>query len=174
MRSKFLTIVLVAVWPFTLAAEWESPRLVGSIGGFIGKVEVQDTTAYLLQGTGLTVLDVAEPKNPRFDRSVPLGNVPSIGAQFVISESLGYLSNVLTDDGGMGTYEVQIIDLLAAGPEIFRGLYATPEVFRYLGGHLAISGTVLFLSAGTLGLHIIDVSNPDAPKLRSIFLPILA
>jgi hypothetical protein len=128
-------------------------QLAGQIGGAVSAVAVQGRYAYIGEGSGLTVVSVANPATPAVVGRIPL---PAVPADIAVSGSFAYVAD---DEGGL-----QIIDVTNPAAPSVRGFYDTPSP----AVNLALGGRA-YVVVGNGGLQIIDVSNPAAPMLVGTF-----
>jgi hypothetical protein len=110
---------------------------------------------YVTCASGLAVVDISDPSKPRITGRAPEGFLRKprrIAVQFLYA--------FVTDDDG-----VKVLDL--SDPDHPRPLAATVPLRDAQG--LYAARTFLYVADGADGLAIVDIKNPEAPRLRELF-----
>jgi hypothetical protein len=144
-----------------------APTVLGSVSGepntFGRGVAVVGTTAYVLvESSGLTpwtlsAFDVSNPSTPTLQG---VANMTTLGPDsdaysLAVSGSLAFIATA---------HDLLIYDVSNPESMVKRGSVGIPTSPSSLGS-LAVSNGIAYLAAG--GLQIVDVSNPDNPRLLS-------
>jgi hypothetical protein len=109
--------------------------------------------AYIAADAGLVVVNLDDPLNPKTESVIPVRDMRASALQF------RYL--FVTDAEGLKVFDVT--DL--AKPELVGGA-ATPLADAK---KLYLARTYAYVAAGAEGLVIVDIENPEAPKLYQTF-----
>ncbi len=143
-----------------------APRPLGSYDspGRARTVVVRDGIAYLADGTGgLRAIDVRDPAAP-----VELGSWITAGETIFVTVAGRY---AYVDAGEYMDYRLYIVDIADPGAMTTTGAYQWPHM---TSAAISIQGDLAYLAADTFcspyetcpgGLLILDVSNPQAPRL---------
>jgi hypothetical protein len=132
---------------------------IGSIGGASYGLTVQGDTAYLGEGTTVTMLDVRDVTNPQRLATLSLS---SLVWDMDIEGSLLFVANGKT--GG-----IQIVDVSTPSAPHVVGTYDTPGVAL----RVDVVGDRAYVADSTKGLHILDVSTPTDPVLLGSYTDII-
>jgi hypothetical protein len=102
---------------------------------------------------GLRVLDAATPAAPRV-----LGTLPGTMSGVALGGRYAYVLLVVA--GNPSHTELAVVDLASPSTPTLRGR-------AVLGGGLGVTlaGTLAYVAAGDAGVQIVDVANPDAPRV---------
>lgn len=107
--------------------------------------------AYIAAAQGLVVVDLNDPLEPSHLATVPLAEIRGVAQQF------RYL--FITDSEGL-----KVIDVTdPASPELLPGMIAIPNAYRVF-----VSRTFAYIAAGSQGLYVVDVTNPQEMNLYSV------
>lgn len=120
---------------------------VGAYGGNFQKVVLQGSLLYAATGSGLQILDVSRPSEPRLVGQLYAGPVSCLTVQ----DGMAYLGMYL---------ELQVIDISNPAWPVKRCTYETASSVRAIG----VKGNLAYVADGTYGLRILDVSSPAAPR----------
>lgn len=120
------------------------------------------TYAYVAGGGGMSVVDVSDPANP-----IQVGTYGWAGKGLVRAQVRGSYLYVLTsylynDDQNDIRLLLMILDLSDPTSPSERGFYET-FVDSTSNSDLAVTDTHAYIPVFNDNLHIVDVSNPDAP-----------
>src|SRR5271165_1986824 len=113
------------------------------------------TRLYVTCASGLAVVDISDPAKPRIAGSAPAGflrNPRRLAVQFLYA--------FVTDDDGVKV-------LFLGDPDHPRPLEAATLALRDAQG-LYAARTYLYVADGPDGLAIVDIKNPEAPRLREL------
>ena len=158
---------------FDIATDPTNPTIVSTFKthGNVTGVEIVGNRAYVHDdGEGLIILDVTDPTKP-----VRLGNYysPAVLRQMAKEGDLLYVS-----DAWNGFTVLDVSD--ASHPQVV-GVYLAEhiEIFDVCRGMIVALGVdawgidvqddLVYLSAGFLGLEVVDVSDPSQPTLLGAF-----
>ncbi len=123
-------------------------NFVGSIGGGVEAVDVQNAIAYTGIGHRLVLLNVSNAAQPTYLSELLL---PGVVADVEVVDTYAYIAN---DSEGL-----QIVDVSnSAAPTLVGSLDMWGDAEQ-----IHVVGTTAYVAAGNSGLKIIDVSNPSAP-----------
>jgi hypothetical protein len=128
-------------------------RVVGGMDtpDYAEGLAVSGTHAYVADAdSGLQVIDIADPANPRIVGSV---DTPGNAASVVISGTYAYVA-----DYGSGLQVIDITD--PENPQIVGGVDTPGSAYD-----VAISGGYAYVADYTSGLQVIDVTNPLSPQI---------
>lgn len=116
---------------------------------------VDGDRAYLVAwGYGLVIADIADPLNPVELGKIPYGYPSAVAAN-------GYFAYIGTvTNGGV----VHVVDVSDPAAPALRGAVTMTSVYR-----LQVHGNHVYAADEFAGLHIIDVSNPDAPVEVAVY-----
>ena len=111
--------------------------------------------AYLVAwGYGLVIADLTDPLHP-----VELGKIEyDYPSAVAASGDYAYIGTVT--NGGV----VQVVDVSDPAAPVLRGAVTMTSVFR-----LQVHGDYVYAADEFAGLHVIDVSDPDAPAVVAIY-----
>ncbi len=139
-------------------ADWQSgmkvldvtiPAVLGTVetgGTALGVAMADSSYAYVVNRTGLQIVDISQPGNPRIVGSLI---TPGHAYDVAVSGDLAYVA-----DGGDG---LQIIDVSdPSAPEIIGNADVTAIDVAVGDGHA-------FVTSGLSGLEVVDISDPFAP-----------
>ncbi|NJN68347.1 MAG: hypothetical protein HC884_17370 [Chloroflexaceae bacterium] len=132
---------------------------IGSIGGASYGLTVQAGTAYLGEGTTVTILDVRDATNPHRLATLALS---SLVWDMDIEGSLLFVANGRT--GG-----IQIVDVSTPSAPHVVGTYDTPGVAL----RVDVVGDRAYVADSNKGLLILDVSTPTDPTLLGTYTDII-
>ena len=127
-------------------------RVLDQLGGSIGAVTLEGSTAFYGEGPSFVILDVANPSAPQERGRV---RTPGVIRNIQISGSLAYVC--------CGRKGVAVIDISnVAQPRVL-------SVFEPGGfaQSATIQGSYLYVSAGLEGLIVLNIDNPVRPALAS-------
>jgi hypothetical protein len=131
-----------------------TPVIFGSVDTpvFASGVAVSGTTAYVADGSansGLQIIDVSNPEEPVITNSV---DIPNTSQDVAVSGHIAYVSSYLG---------VHIIDIDPESPSKFTiiGFAATTK----LAERIMVSDNTVYVTVGSSGFQIIDVSDPTTP-----------
>ena len=130
------------------------PRLLStfSAGQAYGVAMISGSMAFVMDETGLQIIDVSNPSSLRLLSSFPAG-LGGDASEVAISGSTAFVANG----------DLQIIDFSnLSNPRLLSSWVADTN-------GVAISGSTAFVAGGYAGLQIIDVSNLTSPRLLSSF-----
>jgi hypothetical protein len=113
---------------------------------------VCDPFLYVVDGTGLMVLDITDPAQPDSIGFYPLPGAVGID----IEANYAYIS----DTGNMG---LTILDIIIPEVPVFVSNYSTPGY----GNNVAFSNGYAFIADHNNGLEIVDVNDPLNPVFKS-------
>jgi hypothetical protein len=128
---------------------------VGSYGGILLAVDVKDTIVYVGEGTGLKIMDVQDPSNPRFLAHLP---IPGMVKAIQVTGDYAYIA--------AGTAGFYILDVQNPTKPTLLSNYATGR--DYIA--LQVVGNIAYVTDWINGLHILDVSTPGPPILLGYYL----
>jgi hypothetical protein len=111
-----------------------------------------DPVLYVVDGTGLMVLNITDPAQPDSIGFYPLSGAVGID----IEANYAYIS----DTGNMG---LTILDITNPEDPVFVSNYSTPGY----GNNVAFSNGYAFIADHNNGLEIVDVNNPLNPVFKS-------
>lgn len=167
MKVGNIVVLLACMFLFIscalVFAETCSPTLLGAAGSepYPACVAVSGNYAYMTMEGGLVVFDVSNPRNPTIIARYLIGDSAT---EISISGSMLYMASWVS-----GLY---ILDISNPASPTLLGRFNPPGLFRWYppyyfkaGTGLYVLGTTAYMSAGTGGLYIIDVSNPASPTL---------
>ena len=103
------------------------------------------------EGVGLEILDVSNPAMPTLVASTNCGGT---AVDIVVKGSANGVFAYLSTGG-----QVCVLDVSDPSIPVLRGTCSIDYI-----GSLAVSGTRVFAASIITGLHMVDVSNPDAPR----------
>jgi hypothetical protein len=131
---------------------------------YVWAVSLFDNYAYVAISSGLQIIDISDPSNPRFKGSYKT-HFHTWG--ITISDNYAYLVNCC---GALGhRYEpdgLLIIDISNPSNPQFKGSYKTPDGLFIL----AISGNYAYLASYISGLlQIVDISDPINPTFKGSY-----
>ena len=151
-RQSGLRVLTLALWMCGGQAVRAAGPLrfepVAQIGGALSAVAVDGNRAYIGQGGGLRILDLADPQAP-----LALGHVLVSGEVAGVAVVAPY-AYVVTTAGRLEV--INMSDALAP-----RRVGAALVGGESLG--VAVAGSYAYLAGGEAGLLIFDVSNPSRP-----------
>jgi hypothetical protein len=124
---------------------------VGSFGGAITAIAVQDDIAYVGEGTGLTILDVQDSFNPTFLARLPL---PGVVKDIQVAGDYAYV-----------TVEYACLLILNVQNPAYPTLLGSYDTERYAIRNVYVAGNTAYVANGWGGLLILDVSDPTNPTL---------
>lgn len=124
-------------------------------GGAVTDLVLDGDLLYLVQGTGVSVLDVSDPTAP-----IRIGGDPNL--PFQMGPPLFSLS-VAGDLGAVGSIHegVFVLDLTDPAVPVVASLFEVNDV----GFFTAISGTTLYLGTQGGSVGILDIADPYSPVL---------
>jgi len=139
------------------------PRILGALRTPIGDYEIAVSRPFIyLTGVhgrsayyGLQIVDVTTPSLPRLRGSYGVQNTMG---DVAVSGGLAYVAQ--------GDYGLRIVDVTNPSSPTSVALYDTPD---YVLG-VFVSGCLAYL-ADSSRFRILDVRNPAAPVMRSVFTP---
>ncbi|MEI7634223.1 MAG: hypothetical protein WCK47_08090 [bacterium] len=131
-------------------------RVAAQIGGWCNTIVMKDDYLGVGMGPNVEFWNISSPGLPVKKASVKLPQVVNGVAQ---ANSMGYATY------GTG---FQIIDGTNILSPRLRGRYVSPSPSEDLRG-VVVSGTIAYVAAGTAGLRVLDVSNPDAPSPLALY-----
>jgi hypothetical protein len=124
---------------------------VDSVGGIIATFAISGTTAFLIQGSALSVLDISAPAAPARISSMPL----VWGADILtVADGIVYAA-------GSGVVEIIDARTPALPAEIAR-FRARAAVNR-----IQVVGSLMYLSEGSDGVEVVDVADRSRPVSRA-------
>jgi hypothetical protein len=140
-------------------ADPANPQVIGAVDTRASCIDVavSGSHAYVLETPfgpeGLQVVDVSDPRNPRITGSVGI-------SQPLGMDAVGSLVYVAGMYGGSGTGYLDIVD--ASDPE-------SPQIIGQLdtpseAHDVKVSGNFAYLQENEVGVRVIDISNPTAPR----------
>ncbi|HEX8684544.1 MAG TPA: carboxypeptidase regulatory-like domain-containing protein, partial [Ardenticatenaceae bacterium] len=161
--------------PISPALNSDNLRVAGQLGGTTTSIAVQGNYAYAAIGMGLAVLDVSNPAIP-----VRVGFLPlrSIVNEVEVSGNYAYLATV---EAGL-----RIVDISNPSAPVEISSYQPPshtdpergtsvEAVTVAGNHAYLGWQACQLSRFgtpcTVGLAILDLSNPASPAQTSVLEP---
>jgi hypothetical protein len=122
---------------------------VDSVGGIISTAAIRGTTAFLIQGSALAVLDISAPAAP-----ARIGSLPLVWGADILTVADGIVYVV-------GNQVVQIID--ARTPAL------PAEIGRFRArdnvNHIQVVGSLMYLVESVSGVEIVDVADRSRPML---------
>lgn len=124
---------------------------VGSVSGRCLKAEISENTAFLCTVQDFKIYDVKYPSNPVFLGSI---TTPDRPVDIAISGTMAYV----VDISGL-----QIIDVQNLNHPVLKGYVPLSG----MAWSISLSGNTAYVAARNGGLHIVNVTNPDAPSLLS-------
>jgi len=132
----------------TLANAYQLPS------GTVVDTVISGNIAYLAAWNGgLYIIDISNPSAPNTLSSITFGS-PALGLSIVNNFAYVALANGL-----------QIVDVSVPSSPQLRGSYST----GITGEDIVIVGNYAYLTNSTLGISILDISNPNAPTfIRNI------
>ena len=109
--------------------------------------------AYIAADEGVFVVDLSEPLKPRMAATLPLRGARASALQF------RYL--FIVDASGLRVADVTV-------PE--RARLVPGAELAFAGAHrISVARTYAYVAAGAQGLAIIDVENPERPRLHTLY-----
>jgi hypothetical protein len=118
-------------------------KLTGAMHGYMA-----GTNLYIVCQRGLVVVDISDPLHPKITNELALTGARAIAVQF-------RYAFVSTDDG------VKVVDL-----EAWKVVATVPLAHA---GRLYAARTYLYVPNGPDGLAIVDIANPEQPKVDQVF-----
>lgn len=136
------------------------PRGELALGAWAGRVAASGTLAVVAGGgAGVYVVDITDPDAPRLGSTVPT----STWATHVALNGDGHAVVGEFQEGGGGSTCLEVVEIPSPGTAYLRGGVDTQ--MQVLG--LAVAGASAVLTEGYDDLHVIDLTDPDAPFIRS-------
>jgi hypothetical protein len=128
-----------------------SPALVGTFNPSgnmqIEHIQVIDSLAYVASSSGLYIVDISNPASP-----VQLSFTPGNGSWGIyVENNIAYLPEFWNG--------LHMIDVSDPYFPIDEGYFSTPGSASYF----EVSGNYGFIVQGSLGIHVVDLSNPISP-----------
>ncbi len=145
----------------------QTPAPLGSVmpdrHGEFDEVAVSGTVAYVVEydednAMHFSVIEIGEGARPRILGKCWLSSSGE-GLKIAVSGNYAYVSGHTVDDDDRHFYHFWVIDISDA---------ARPRIVTHTNMEardLAVSGNLLYVAAGDIGLEVIDVSNPGRPLL---------
>jgi hypothetical protein len=133
-----------------------NPQLIGHFDtpGYARKLVLQGNTLFVADGTGVIVLDVADPFNPLFVTDVPI--VPYV---YDVDLYGGYL--VVSSDDGLHTFLIQAGGGIAnIASSYFENSYDDKQVWE-----VRVRGDLAYIAGGADGFYVLNIRNPNDPIL---------
>lgn len=149
--------------PLAAGAENGDVTLAGQCGGPCTAAAMAGHYAYIGEGLGLSILDVADPAHPALVGRVLLPKFKDFASNVVgvaVSGNFAYAVNGCS---------LQIIDISDPAAPTLRGNVdsAVSTSDRFVD--VAVAGTYAYVAAREGGLKAVDISNPDLPQLKNTF-----
>jgi len=140
---------------FSIRVNGELPEVVGSLGITGNPIEllVSGQYAFVCTGSGVKVVDVSNPINPFIISTIQSGGSRCIA----ISGNYAYIA------GYHPLPEFQIWDISDLETSVLIGGSSTGDFGDSY--YLAVSGSYAFVSDYTSKIKVMDVSDPDYPKI---------
>jgi hypothetical protein len=150
----------------TVSAQDCQPQITGSLGGSAYDVSVVGSTAYVADGSGLSVVDVSDPANPGVLGFVSLGG----GMHVAASSGFAYVSHTV---GGWDFPYSSVFHVInVSDPTMPTTVGSLGSVGNVQG--VAVSGDVAYLTFAYFDLWsfsirgyllVVDVSDPVSPTV---------
>ena len=128
-----------------------SPELVGTFNPpgnvTIEHIQVIDSLAYAASSSGLYIVNISDPETP-----TPVSFIPGYGSYGVyVKNNIAYLPEFW--------YGLHMIDISDPYLPIDVGYFGTPGSASYC----EVSGDYGFVTQESMGIYVIDLSNPTSP-----------
>ncbi len=127
----------------------------GMLNGAVNLV-IAGNYVYICCDRGIVVVNVSDPKKPRI--------VADVGAPFIRSPkaiAVQFRYAFVVDDEGVKVIDVTFPEMPKFVKKSFVALQGGRDIY--------VARTYAYVAAGTQGLVIIDVENPEAMKLEKVF-----
>lgn len=136
-----------------------SPRIIGLLPGYFGRMAVAGDYAYVLRGSELAVIDLSDPAAPAVVGTLNIGSGFAYYTDIAAAGDYAFFVN----EGGL-----HVIDVSDPTAPTKVGLFGPPD--WHPCSSISVSGGYAFVRAG--GIFVIDVSDPTAPTpTGSVLLP---
>lgn len=135
----------------------------------VADVAIVGSFAFLaMDEDGFQVIDTSIPANPQrvgtYQADIELSS-----RNIVISGNLAFMAShsYANESDGLRSPEIEVIDVTNSESPRFVSRYHAGTSRD--GGNIAMSGNLVYLAAGSDGMHIVDFENPAVPQVKSIF-----
>ena len=137
------------------SGQFEMTWVDAPVAGETRDVEVEGDYAYVCASSGLMILDISKPENPR---QVSFLGLQGITRAVVVADDLAYVANGYTDLQGYAT--IQVIDVSEPHNPTNVGTFE----FDGNAQRLALKGDHLYLADYEDQLRVLDISEPTQPE----------
>lgn len=129
------------------------------------RVRTSGNGAYIVAGDSVQIFDISNPQTPSLRATIQ--EAMSTAGDIFVSGSMAYLTRSAMNDGWRPA--LFLYDLSQPSAPKPRGtVHLLPGNQSGSGAGLAIRGNWAFITLGSEGLRIVDVSNPDSLQLRGL------
>jgi len=126
----------------------------------VESVAVADSIVYAADGDyAVQVIDITDPRTPTLRSSITIYHAGFFYAQEVVVVG----STLYVGSEAYGKVALDVVDVANPSAPIVRGFLVFTPGYPVGAGDLHVSGTTVYLTDSSAGLHIIDASNPSAP-----------